>query len=412
MEVYVMKKRILSVLLVLVMLMCSMPMNKNVLDLFSIEASALTISEIETRMAACKKKYPNGAVWCGTYYANNGSSGPWQCFGFACEIFRELFRCEMPRQYKSNQYELVLNNNVVQVGLTLTPNSYGTTEVKKLLSQAKIGYVIQAKSSTSQHTMVVNYVDSNGISIYDANSDGKNGIRTNAYYTWSEFYNYRSKGISLYRYVNYPLETPSKPTLSVSNKNTTDKAVTFTWSKTTNTDHYDLRIYNYGDYNVGAPYGLWGLSATTISGDCKLPAGKYSAYITAVSSSDIGTPSEWITFEVVNPPGKSVLSATPGEMIKDGVAFSWTKATNAHTYDLRVYNYGDYNVGAPYYKFGMSVDTTSTVIKLPVGKYAAYITTVASNGASEGGDSKWITFTVAEPPINSDYPTNIKGYKM
>ncbi len=206
---------------------------------------------------------------------------------------------------------------------------------------------------------------------------------------------------------------PSKPILSVSDKNTSNKAVTFTWNKTTNTDHYDLRIYNHGDYNTGAPYYKFGMSAGTTSTTMKFPAGKYAAYITAVSSNGTSTASDWITvFDVVDPPGKSVLTATPGKMVTNGVTFNWTKATNAHTYDLRVYNYGDYNVGAPYYEFGISSSTTSTTIKLPVGKYSAYITTKASNGASDGGDSEWISFTVSEPSIDTNYPTNIKGYKM
>lgn len=45
-----MKKRMLSILLVIVMLMCSMPMNENAIDLFSIDASA------ETSLSAMKER--------------------------------------------------------------------------------------------------------------------------------------------------------------------------------------------------------------------------------------------------------------------------------------------------------------------------------------------------------------------
>ena len=44
----------------------------------TITASAITYNEIIERLQDAKTIYKNGDVWCGTYIANNGSSGPWE----------------------------------------------------------------------------------------------------------------------------------------------------------------------------------------------------------------------------------------------------------------------------------------------------------------------------------------------
>ena len=209
--------------------------------------------------------------------------------------------------------------------------------------------------------------------------------------------------------------TPGTPTLTVSSQNVSNKNVTFTWNKVSNVDHYDLRVYNYGDYNVGAPYGEFGISGSRTSSSIRLPKGKYAAYITAVSSSGAEAGSEWITFNVSDPPGTPVLTINniyvTDNIDNGGVEFKWTKAANTDHYDLRVYNHGNYDTGAPYTAFNLPASQTSTKMKLPIGKYAAYITAVSESGAE--APSEWITvFNVLEPDANANFPTNIKTYKM
>ena len=210
--------------------------------------------------------------------------------------------------------------------------------------------------------------------------------------------------------------TPGTPTLTVSSENVSNKNVTFTWNKVSNVDHYDLRVYNYGVYNVGAPYGEWGIAGSRTSSSIKLPKGKYAAYITAVSSSGGEAPSVWISPLIVSdPPGTPVLTINnifvTDNIDNGGVEFKWTKAANTDHYDLRVYNHGDYNTGAPYTAFNLPASQTSTKMKLPIGKYAAYITAVAESGA--GAPSEWITvFNVFESDVDANFPTNIKTYKM
>lgn len=200
-------RKLVSIVMVIIIVFTIIPLNK-------LGTNALTVNEIESKMTLLKTQYYNGSVWKGTngnsssgaYIANDGSSGPWECFGFGCEIFRALFGCEMPRAYKSDKKYVYTNTSNVVLKGTIDP-SYNSSTVKNLLSQAKVGDIIQACSSTSQHTMVVNYTTEYGISVFDANSNGQNGIRTDAYYTWDDFYNYRSRGISLYSYSNYPAST-------------------------------------------------------------------------------------------------------------------------------------------------------------------------------------------------------------
>ena len=204
--------------------------NKGYIDLSNAtrKASApATSGEVEKRLEAVQLYYGNGSVWkgsqenttSGTYVWSTGyAGGPYECFGFANEVWRALFGCEMARAYSgSARYQLASNANMKLVsGTYLYPNAYGAAEVKALLSQARPGDVIQAciSSGTSgQHSMIVDSVGADGIYIYDANANGTyNGIRTSAYYTWEAFANYRKGGMGLYTYVNYPPSTAVKVT--------------------------------------------------------------------------------------------------------------------------------------------------------------------------------------------------------
>ncbi len=94
------------------------------------------------------------------------------------------------------------------------------------------------------------------------------------------------------------LSEPSQPVLTISTANSSDKDVVFSWTSTTNTDHYDLRVYNHGEYNVGAPYYEFDIPYGTTSTTMRLPAGKYAAYVSAVTKYGVWTGSEWVIFSV------------------------------------------------------------------------------------------------------------------
>ncbi len=189
------------------------------------DGSPETSGEVEKRLEAIQRYFGNGDVWKGSLENNTegafisgsttGNAGPWQCFGFASEVWRTLFGCEMARAYRSGRvYELVSDSDMKLVG-QLRPASYNATHVKTLLSKARPGDILQACSGTTgtsgQHTMIVDSVGADGIYIYDANANGtKNGIRQSKYYTWQQMYSERRGGMSLYTYVNYPAATVSK----------------------------------------------------------------------------------------------------------------------------------------------------------------------------------------------------------
>lgn len=191
------KSRLVVSILVLSLIMT---FNNSLFGLFSVgttKVSAMTITDLKERMGQAKLVYKDGDIWSNVYYANNGTPGPWECFGFACEIFRRLFQCEMPRAYiKDEEYHFKSLDNVVCLGTVTSPT---TAKASALLSQARIGDVIQAKGSLP-HTMIVNAADSNDISIYDANSDLKNTIRTDYVMSYKTFVSKYYVGFSLYRY--------------------------------------------------------------------------------------------------------------------------------------------------------------------------------------------------------------------
>lgn len=203
-----------------------------------------TSGEVELRLEAIQRYFSDGSVWKGSKEnnadgafissANSNSSGPWQCFGFACEVWRTLFGCEMARSYTSNRYILGSDADMTLVG-RLTPASYNATNVKTLLSKAKPGDILQACSGTTgtsgQHTMVVDSVSADGIYIYDANANGTyNGIRCCKYYTWEQIYKERTGGMSLYTYKNYPPATVSKVVAgAITTKNSANNAATEFW---------------------------------------------------------------------------------------------------------------------------------------------------------------------------------------
>ena len=102
--------------------------------------------------------------------------------------------------------------------------------------------------------------------------------------------------------VNYnPIPSLGKPTLS-SSLNADNGTMTFSWSSTSNTTHYDLRIFQNGTETF---YG--GISGNSY--DLQLPAGNYTANLASVNyNAGIWTFSDTIS---VNVPGKPVLSVSP-----------------------------------------------------------------------------------------------------
>ena len=140
---------------------------------------------------------------------NDSYGGCRGCYGFARLVFNKLFDCDMPSAYyNARRYEYVNANNVVLVGQLEGVSEVTAQNVKTLLSQAKLGDIIQACGSYN-HTMVVVEADDAGIVLYDANSLGDNVIcRTRRSYAemaeiYGKAHESSATGMSLYRAANY-----------------------------------------------------------------------------------------------------------------------------------------------------------------------------------------------------------------
>ena len=161
---------------------------------------------IKAKYAEIQKKYPPnaGKTWTGKY------GGAEQCFGFARMVFNLLFGCDMPKAYKGKKrYELVDNTNVTVIG-QLSGSNVTADNMKKLVSQGKLGDVTQGYGAPyGQHTMILQELTDTGAVFYQCNLYGECDIYTKLY-TW-EYLAGRygtgdgtsGNGFTLYRANNY-----------------------------------------------------------------------------------------------------------------------------------------------------------------------------------------------------------------
>lgn len=285
-----MKKKIFTMLLGIVFIF-----SLSVVNIF-----AISQSDINSNLQKMKNKYPNGSHWNGTYYANDGSEGPWECFGFACEVFRGVFGCEMPRAYSSDMWHFANTNNVVCLGSIANPTE---SKVKNLLSTAKPGDIIQARGNV-QHTMVVTNASDLGINVFDANSDGRNTVRVGAYLSHATVAGTYYVGLSLYRYKNYPATTtdvtPAAPSIRLSGTSTTTAyPITVSWDAVTNAASYEYYLTEFPEgwaYETNTQHGI--VTGTSITFP-NLTSGKYTIFAHALSAGGKQSPqSNWASFNV------------------------------------------------------------------------------------------------------------------
>ena len=159
--------------------------------------------DIMSRIIEISKTYKNGDTWTGSE----------QCKRFAKKIYSLLFGFPLPSTQNSINgnnpaFAYTSNSNLTLVGQINSKNTKVTeTNVKNLLSKARSGDVIQCSKeySSGAHTYIFlsHANDGKGIYIYDANADGKNTIRYNAYVSYDTIASVRKGGVSLYTATNY-----------------------------------------------------------------------------------------------------------------------------------------------------------------------------------------------------------------
>ena len=230
-----MKKRVLDLvgvaLAVMMVLMSVLPIfSSSIISMngfsSSISVKAINQSEVETKLNSLMEQYV-GTTWNGDYYGI-------QCKGFANLIFYKLFGVTHIGPYvEPDKYYIASPSGATEVG-RLDFSNMSQNGAKSLLQKGYPGDFIQVRrrGKTYGHSMILVASDENGITVFDCNSDGKNGVKK-YYVTYSDFYS-KNSAMSLYHAKNYDILDPWKEETSKWNV-----PITVTASK-------QITVYNYG----------------------------------------------------------------------------------------------------------------------------------------------------------------------
>ena len=185
-----------------------------------------------------------------------------------------------------------------------------------------------------------------------------------------------TKGRTIQFTVTQSYADVGKPLISA----TVTKGKTFiTWSDSKNATAYNVRIRN----SDGTPYkDIWNIIETSVQ--TVLPKGTYRVYIDAVNDYAVNA-SDIITFNVAENyagPSESNLSVNTSDNV---VHLSWSEATNAQLYNIRIYH----SDGTDYTVWNQT--GTSCDVVLPLGTYKAYVDSCNDVDVTKG---KTIQFTV------------------
>ena len=183
-------RKIVSMFLAIIMLLCSMPFAGG--SLVNVKA----VSSVQSKLDSFISSYPPGNRWTGSF------DGGKQCYGFAKLVVYNLFGKNSSGGYRSWTYAGVSTSGMKTLG---SITNYSATNVKNLLSSAKCGDVLQF-NTTKQHSMIIYSVDSSGVTVYDCNWDNNCGIRK-AYVKFGAWSGRNSSKLTLLRSDNYPSDT-------------------------------------------------------------------------------------------------------------------------------------------------------------------------------------------------------------
>lgn len=162
-------------------------------------------SKITSRLdAMANGSYGNGVYKTGTRYT--GAYYTEQCKGFAKKVHQVLFgynigsTCSKPNNYKIN----ISSSNTKLVGSLTNLSGKSNSSVSNLFASARPGDFIQVRRSHGgSHSMIFMSSNSNGVTVYECNVDGRNGIKK-ATYSWSNFKS-KNTAVSVYTAKNYYL---------------------------------------------------------------------------------------------------------------------------------------------------------------------------------------------------------------
>ena len=163
----------------------------------------------QQQISAKLSQMMNGTYGSGVYKVNTVYRGPYyteQCKGFAKSVFQNLFGYNIGSTKASpNNYQINIDTSKTKlVGTLASLSSRSDATLKSLLAQARPGDFLQVRRSHGgSHSMIVLSTSSSGITVYECNVDGANGIRT-ATYTWASFRSVNA-AVGLYTAKDYSL---------------------------------------------------------------------------------------------------------------------------------------------------------------------------------------------------------------
>lgn len=162
-------------------------------------------SQILTRLnQMIDGSYGNGAYKAGTVYTGQYSSE--QCKGFAKKVHMILFGYNIGSTKKSPyNYQISINSSTTSlVGSLTNLSSKSDSTIRNLFSAARPGDFIQVRRGHGgSHSMIFLSSNASGVTVYECNVDGKNGIRT-ATISWSQLRS-SNTAVSVYTAKDYRL---------------------------------------------------------------------------------------------------------------------------------------------------------------------------------------------------------------
>lgn len=294
-------------------------------------------SELVQRLNDLINKY-NNTTWTsggtcdhyGKHICYSKCYSGYQCKAFASYIFNELFKNGNIGAYDEttgNGYKIKNPSGATLVGRAAGFAETDTATVQKILSQAKTGDFIQVKRRNRNipHSMIVKEVNSNGITIFDANYMGQCLV---AVYdkTWQKLAN-ENEAFSLYHATNYPAgeSQPTSFTVDTLKNNDTVSGTGYTIAGTFigASSNKSVRIYvDYGNIATVTPAdGRFSYSLDTT----KFKNGSHVISVKFLDSSGLDYSNHYnVTFGNHNPiGGVSTLTGGYSKIELSGWAFDY-----------------------------------------------------------------------------------------
>ena len=384
-------KRVVVVLLIVTMFFGGIP---------NVKALAITQSTVSSQLNSLIGQYANHTATSAQMYMGS------QCKGFANWIFLKIFGVYIGAYPENANYKLS-NANAQLVGM-ITPGSLNESTAKTLLQKASPGDYIQVQRSIAKsggkcgpHSMIVVGVSTDGVQVFDCNSDGRNTIKTYLY-TWPKF-NYDNRAMTLYHAYNYQGGSSSnKPNysnfwLSRNNTSYTEYGLNDKIEVNVEASNYDHLTMGIDKDGVGRVVTKEINSHYEFSAK-ELGAGSYSIYVTASNSQGyVDTNTLW--FKIQTKP-----SYTNFWLSKKNTSYIEYSLGDNIEVNVEAQNYDHLTVGIDKDGVGRVVtkEITSHYVfssrDLGIGNYSIYVTVANSQGYV---DTNTLWFAIKTPRCDS-----------